>query len=228
MSAVARRILAGGMFEGFTERALNAVVLAQEEARRLQHDAIGSEHLLLGLLRENDSVAGRALNSLGISEEWVRAEILRTSAPGVSASEQIPFTPVAKTMLRDARAEAQRLGHTHIGTEHVLVAVLRQDTAAATRIVLRLDVEVEQIQAALRDVLDGAQQWPGGSPPQIWPPDVWINETVLRLDDMSDRELDTMVDELLDDRRQIAHRHQIVQGKIDMLAGERRRRQRQQ
>src|SRR2546422_2815752 len=109
------------MFERFTERARQVVVLAQEEARTLKHNYIGTEHLLLGLLREEEGLAARVLESLGITLEAVRSQVARIVGQGETVtSGQISFTPRAKNVLELALREAKSLGHKYIGTEHIL------------------------------------------------------------------------------------------------------------
>ena len=113
------------MFERFTERARQVVVLAQEEARTLKHNYIGTEHILLGLLREEEGLAARVLESLDITVERVRAQVVRIVGSGEEVtSGQIPFTPRAKKVLELALREALSLGHNYIGTEHILLALL--------------------------------------------------------------------------------------------------------
>src|SRR6187200_1404821 len=110
------------MFERFTERARQVVVLAQEEARTLKHNYIGTEHILLGLLREEEGLAARVLESLDITVERVRAQVVRIVGSGEEVtSGQIPFTPRAKKVLELALREALSLGHNYIGTDHILL-----------------------------------------------------------------------------------------------------------
>jgi ATP-dependent Clp protease ATP-binding subunit ClpC len=116
------------MFERFTERARQVVVLAQDEARALRHQYIGTEHLLLGLLREEDGLAARVLESLGVTLEQARDEVRATVGegdPGDAVAGQIPFTPRAKEAFELALREALALGHQYIGTEHVLLGLVR-------------------------------------------------------------------------------------------------------
>src|SRR5256714_1638315 len=114
------------MFERFTERARQVVVLAQEEARILKHNYIGTEHILLGLLREEEGLAARVLESLDITVERVRAQVVRIVGSGEEVtSGQIPFTPRAKKVLELALREALSLGHNYIGTEHILLGLVR-------------------------------------------------------------------------------------------------------
>ena len=120
------------MFERFTERARQVVVLAQEEARTLKHNYIGTEHILLGLLREEEGLAARVLESLDITVEEVRAQVARIVGQGDEVTTgQIPFTPRAKKVLELALREALSLGHNYIGTEHILLGLVRENEGVA-------------------------------------------------------------------------------------------------
>ncbi|HEY4897982.1 MAG TPA: Clp protease N-terminal domain-containing protein [Solirubrobacteraceae bacterium] len=143
------------MFERFTERARQVVVLAQEEARTLKHNLIGTEHILLGLLREEEGLAARVLESLGITVERVRIEVMQVgAAPGEDvASGQIPFTPRAKNVLELALREALSLGHNYIGTEHILLGLVRENEGVAARILLDFDADSEKIRNAVRSMM---------------------------------------------------------------------------
>ena len=134
------------MFERFTERARQVVVLAQEEARTLKHNYIGTEHILLGLLREEEGLAARVLESLDITVERVRAQVVRIVGSGEEVtSGQIPFTPRAKKVLELALREALSLGHNYIGTEHILLGLVRENEGVAARILRQLDADAEKI-----------------------------------------------------------------------------------
>src|SRR5207248_887978 len=123
------------MFERFTERARQVVVLAQDEARALKHNYIGTEHILLGLLREEEGLAARVLESLDITVEEVRAQVARIVGQGDEVTTgQIPFTPRAKKVLELALREALSLGHNYIGTEHILLGLVREHEGLAARI----------------------------------------------------------------------------------------------
>ncbi len=148
------------MFERFTERARQVVVKAQEEARGLGHDYIGTEHLLLGLLGVEEGLAGQVLESLGVGHERVRAEIERIVGLGEArrAVGQIPFTPRAKKVLELSLREALGLGHDYIGTEHILLGLLRdarEGEGVAARILVELEVDDEQVRAKLVELLPG-------------------------------------------------------------------------
>ena len=137
------------MFERFTERAKHVVVYAQEESRTLGHDYIGTQHILLGLLREEEGLAARVLASLDITAERVRAEVIRVVARGEEGGSgqlrQIPFTPRAKKVLELALREALSLGHNYIGTEHILLGLVRENEGVAARILLGFDADPERI-----------------------------------------------------------------------------------
>ncbi|MDI9599089.1 MAG: Clp protease N-terminal domain-containing protein, partial [Acidobacteriota bacterium] len=144
------------MFERFTERARQVVVLAQEEARSLKHNYIGTEHLLLGLLREEEGVAARVLDGLDVSVEEVRAAVVRIVGSGEESPQgQIPFTPRAKKVLELALREALSLGHNYIGTEHILLGLVREDEGVAARILLDLDAEPDKIRGEVMRALSG-------------------------------------------------------------------------
>ncbi len=120
------------MFQRFTDRARTVVVLAQDEARRLDHNYIGTEHLLLGLIREGEGVAAKALESLGISLDSVRQQVEQIIGQGQQApSGHIPFTPRAKKVLELSLRESQQLGHNYIGTEHILLGLIREGDGVA-------------------------------------------------------------------------------------------------
>src|SRR5881394_2284 len=147
------------MFERFTERARQVVVLAQEEARTLKHNYIGTEHILLGLLREEEGLAARVLESLDITTERVRSQVVRIVGSGEEVtSGQIPFTPRAKKVLELALREALSLGHNYIGTEHILLGLVRENEGVAARILLDFDADSEKIRNEVIRMLSG----PGG------------------------------------------------------------------
>src|SRR5438128_9852442 len=144
------------MFERFTERARQDVVLAQEEARTLKPNYIGTEHILLGLLREEEGLAARVLESLDITVERVRAQVVRIVGSGEEVtSGQIPFTPRAKKVLELALREALSLGHNYIGTEHILLGLVRENEGVAARILLDFDADSEKIRNEVIRMLSG-------------------------------------------------------------------------
>jgi ATP-dependent Clp protease ATP-binding subunit ClpC len=156
------------LFERFTERARQVVVLAQDEARALKHNYIGTEHILLGLLREEEGLAARVLESLDITVEEVRAQIARIVGQGDEVTTgQIPFTPRAKKVLELALREALSLGHNYIGTEHILLGLVRENEGVAARILLDFDADAEKIRNEIIRMLSGPgrrQQSGGGAP----------------------------------------------------------------
>ena len=155
------------MFERFTERARQVVVFAQDEARRLNHDYIGTEHILLGLLREEEGLAARALGSLGIGVEEVREQVARIVGPGEEEVHggQIPFTPRAKKVLELALREALSLGHRYIGTEHVLLGLVRENEGVAARILLDFGADADQVRAEVIRLLGGRAEPRSGPAP---------------------------------------------------------------
>jgi len=155
------------VFERFTERARQVVVLAQEEARQLKHNYIGTEHILLGLLREEEGLAARVLESLDITVERVRAQVVRIVGSGEEVtSGQIPFTPRAKKVLELALREALSLGHNYIGTEHILLGLVRENEGVAARILLDFDADSEKIRNEVIRMLSGpgSRRQQGGTP----------------------------------------------------------------
>jgi ATP-dependent Clp protease ATP-binding subunit ClpA len=144
------------MFERFTERARHVLVLAQDEARMLGHDYIGTEHILLGLLREEDGIAARVLDSFEIMVEEVRAQVVHLIGQGHDeVTGQIPFTPRAKHVLELALREGLALGHAYIGTEHILLGLVREADGVGARILLDLGADAETIQRAVVRMLSG-------------------------------------------------------------------------
>jgi hypothetical protein len=164
------------VFERFTERARVVVVLAQEEARRLKHNYIGTEHLLLALLREEEGVAAQALASLGITVIDARRQVVRVVGNGEENSpDAIPFTPRAKKVLELALREALSLSHNYIGTEHILLGLVRENEGVAARILLDFDAGSERVRDEVIRLLPGSGAGPGteviqsGSEPAIDP-----------------------------------------------------------
>src|SRR3954462_6638370 len=158
----------GELFERFTERARQVVVLAQDEARALKHNYIGTEHILLGLLRDEGGLAARVLESLDITVEEVRAQVARIVGQGDEVTTgQIPFTPRAKKVLELALREALSLGHNYIGTEHILLGLVRENEGVAARILLDFDADAEKIRNEIIRMLSGPgrrQAGAGGGP----------------------------------------------------------------
>jgi ATP-dependent Clp protease ATP-binding subunit ClpA len=144
------------MFERFTDRSRRVVVLAQEEARMLNHNTIGTEHLLLGLIHEGEGVAARALESLGISLEAVRQQVEEVIGRGEEPpSGHIPFTPRAKKVLELSLREAIQLGHNHIGTEHILLGLLREGDGVAARVLVKLGADLNRVRQQVIRLLHG-------------------------------------------------------------------------
>ncbi len=145
-------------FEKFTERARRAIVYAQEEARLLNHAYVGTEHILLGILRDEDGIAAQALLALDISLEDVREQIEEMIGHGegiVSDGRQIPFTPRAKKVLELALRESLQLGHNYIGTEHLLLGILREGEGVAARVLENLGADLEKVRNEVIRILSG-------------------------------------------------------------------------
>jgi ATP-dependent Clp protease ATP-binding subunit ClpC len=144
------------MFERFTDRARRAVVQAQHEARTLDHDYIGTEHILLGLIHESvGGVAAKALESMGISLDAVRERVEEVTGPGERApSGHIPFTPEAKEVLRLALAESSRLGHHYIGTEHILLGLIHEGDGVAAQVLTGLGADLNGAREQVIRLLD--------------------------------------------------------------------------
>src|SRR5918992_3746470 len=152
------------MFERFTDRARRVVVLAQEEARMLSHNYIGTEHILLGLIHEGEGVAAKALESLGISLEAVRSQVEEIIGQGQAAPPgHIPFTPRAKKVLELALREALQLGHSYIGTEHILLGLVREGGGVAAQVLIKLGADLARVRQQVIQLLSG-YQGTGGRP----------------------------------------------------------------
>jgi Clp amino terminal domain, pathogenicity island component len=144
------------MFERFTDRSRRVVVLAQEEARMLNHNYIGTEHLLLGLIHEGEGVAARALESLGISLEAVRQQVEEVIGQGEELpSGHIPFTARAKKVLELSLREAMQLGHNYIGTEHILLGLLREGEGVAAQVLVKLGADRNRVRRQVIQLLHG-------------------------------------------------------------------------
>jgi ATP-dependent Clp protease ATP-binding subunit ClpC len=163
-------VRSASVFERFTERARQVVVLAQEEARALRHNYIGTEHILLGLLREAEGIAARVLRSLGVTLAEVRAQVAQIVGQGEDVvGGQIPFTPRGKRVLELALQEATALGHGWIGTEHVLLGLTREGEGVAMRILLDSGVDGARLRDEVIRTLSGAPPAGGAPPPPPWP-----------------------------------------------------------
>jgi ATP-dependent Clp protease ATP-binding subunit ClpC len=144
------------LFERFTDRARRVVVLAQEEARLLNHNYIGTEHILLGLIHEGEGVAAKALESLGISLEAVRSQVEEIIGQGGSSpSGHIPFTPRAKKVLELSLREALQLGHNYIGTEHILLGLIREGEGVAAQVLVKLGADLSRVRQQVIQLLSG-------------------------------------------------------------------------
>jgi ATP-dependent Clp protease ATP-binding subunit ClpA len=144
------------MFERFTDRARRVVVLAQEEARLLNHNYIGTEHLLLGLIHEGQGVAASSLESLGISLEAVRSQVEEIIGQGQRAPVgHIPFTPRSKKVLELSLREAKQLGHKYIGTEHILLGLVREGEGVAAQVLVTLGADLSRVRQQVIQVLSG-------------------------------------------------------------------------
>jgi ATP-dependent Clp protease ATP-binding subunit ClpC len=159
------------MFERFTDRARRVVVLAQEEARMLNHNYIGTEHILLGLIHEGEGVAAKALESLGISLEAVRSQVEEIIGQGTAApTGHIPFTPRAKKVLELSLREALQLGHNYIGTEHILLGLIREGEGVAAQVLQKLGADLNRVRQQVIQLLQGytgkGEGQPGEQAPQ--------------------------------------------------------------
>ncbi|HJA37771.1 MAG TPA: NDP-hexose 4-ketoreductase, partial [Candidatus Brevibacterium intestinigallinarum] len=146
------------MFERFTDRARRVVVLAQEEAKLLKHNYIGTEHILLGLIHEGEGVAAKALEGMGISLEQVRDQVTEIIGEGQQApSGHIPFTPRAKKVLELSLREALQLGHSYIGTEHILLGLIREGEGVAAQVLVKLGADLARVRQEVIKLLSGYQ-----------------------------------------------------------------------
>jgi ATP-dependent Clp protease ATP-binding subunit ClpA len=150
------------VFERYTDRARRVVVLAQEEARRLNHNYIGTEHILLGLIHEGEGVAARALESLGIGLQAVRQQVEEIIGPGQQPlSGHYPFTPRVNKALELASREALQLGHNYIGTEHILLGLIREGEGVAAQVLAKLGADLNRVRQQVMQLLHG---YPGTEP----------------------------------------------------------------
>lgn len=146
------------MFNRFTERARKVIILAKEEARRFNHDYIGTEHILLGLIREGEGVAAAVLEKMGLDLQTIRLEVEKVVQPGPTTQilGDIPFTPRAKKALELAAEEARTLGHNYIGTEHILLGIIREGESVASQVLLNLGLDLERVRNEVMAVLGAA------------------------------------------------------------------------
>jgi ATP-dependent Clp protease ATP-binding subunit ClpC len=154
------------VFNRFTERARKVIVLAKEEARRFNHDYIGTEHLLLGLIREGEGVAAAVLQKLGLSLESIRLEVEKLVQPGPTTQIQgdVPFTPRSKKALELAAEEARALGHNYIGTEHLLLGLIREGEGVASQVLLNLGLDLNRVRSEIMELLGSATPGFGAQP----------------------------------------------------------------
>jgi ATP-dependent Clp protease ATP-binding subunit ClpA len=144
------------VFERFTDRARRVVVLAQDEARMLNHNYIGTEHILLGLIHEGEGIACQALESLGISLSAVRAQVEEIIGHGQAApTGHVPFTPRAKKVLELSLREALQLGHGYIGTEHILLGLVREGEGVAAQVLQKLGADLDRVRTRVTQLLQG-------------------------------------------------------------------------
>jgi ATP-dependent Clp protease ATP-binding subunit ClpC len=176
------------MFERFTDQSRRAVVLAQQEARRLDHNYIGTEHLLAGLRHEGRGAAARALESMGITLDAVRGEIETLVGRGTEPpSGHIPFTPRAKKCLELSLREALELGHNYITTGHLLLALIRQDDCVAVQILSRLGADLDQLRARVFQQIEDSPEVHGAPSPSS--PRAQVSDAVQGLLDTIDARL---------------------------------------
>ncbi|MCM8796594.1 MAG: ATP-dependent Clp protease ATP-binding subunit [Candidatus Omnitrophica bacterium] len=154
------------MFNRFTERARKVIILAKEEARRFNHDYIGTEHILLGLIREGEGVAAAVLQKMGVSLENIRLEIEKLVQPGPTTQiiGDIPFTPRSKKALEMAAEEARSLGHNYIGTEHLLLGLIREGEGIASQVLMNLGLDLNTLRNEVMEILGSALPGTGGGP----------------------------------------------------------------
>jgi len=221
---------ATGMFERFTEHARQVVLLAQEEARGLKHNHIGTEHILLGLLREDGGPAALVLAALGVTIEGSRAGVVGRVAPGEDlVSGQIPFTPRARKVLELALREALSLGHNYIGTEHILLALAREGEGVANHVLLDFGVDSEKIRNEVIRMLSGPGGRTRGSHQALPPSGIErtdqdatpaTKEDLPDRDPLSDQELEDLIEELTVRDQEVSYERRVLHGKIDILRAE--------
>jgi ATP-dependent Clp protease ATP-binding subunit ClpC len=155
------------MFNRFTERARKVIILAKEEAKRFNHDYIGTEHILLGLLREGEGVAAVVLQKLGLNLQQIRMEIEKIVKPGppTVVSGDIPFTPTAKKVIELSSEEARALGHNYIGTEHILLGLIKEGEGVASQVLANLGLDLNKVREEIAELL-GSNIQPGFGGPQ--------------------------------------------------------------
>jgi ATP-dependent Clp protease ATP-binding subunit ClpC len=200
------------MFERFTDRARRVLVYAQDESRELNQAFIGTEHILLGLIREGDGVAARALDAAGITYDATRERVEELTERADEASGAPPFTPRAKKVMEMSLREAMRLGHTYVGVEHLLLGLVRYGQGTAVRVLNDLGVEMSLIQTQVMQLLSNTNNGDVVEPRQRTQYDDAIFRGVVRAvgqqlrPDLDDADLDhwatTIADDLFDQLRQ--------------------------
>jgi ATP-dependent Clp protease ATP-binding subunit ClpC len=193
------------MFERFTDQARRVVVLAQEEARRLDHNYIGTEHILLGLIREGDGIAAKTLESLEISLDAVRQKVEDIIGHGKKTpSGHIPFTPRSKKVLELSLRESLELGHNYIGTEHILLGLIREGEGVAAQVLRDLGAQLTEVRERVLDLVRESPPEMRESPPESSPPSspphragtlIQLGEVLRRLDVLASR-MEDVVDRL--------------------------------
>src|SRR5207248_2960320 len=155
------------MHDKFTERVRKVIYLAREEAARLQHDYIGTEHLLLGVIREGEGIAATVLNNLGLDLDRIRQEVenMVSASGGTMTIGEIPFTPRAKRVLELAVEEARALGHNYVGTEHLLLGLLREGEGVAAQVLGSFDITLERVRAQVARIVGRGEEATSGQVP---------------------------------------------------------------
>ncbi|SCQ66855.1 Negative regulator of genetic competence ClpC/MecB [Propionibacterium freudenreichii] len=161
------------MFERFTDRARRVIVLAQDEAKMLNHNYIGTEHILLGLIHEGEGVAAKALEQMGISLEAVREQVIEIIGQGSTPpTGHIPFTPRAKKVLEYSLREALQMNHSYIGTEHILLGLIREGEGVAAQVLIKLGADLNRVRTTVLQLLSGYQEEGGGQPATAGAPEM--------------------------------------------------------
>ncbi|CEI50324.1 ATP-dependent Clp protease ATP-binding subunit [Propionibacterium freudenreichii] len=161
------------MFERFTDRARRVIVLAQDEAKMLNHNYIGTEHILLGLIHEGEGVAAKALEQMGVSLEAVREQVIEIIGQGSTPpTGHIPFTPRAKKVLEYSLREALQMNHSYIGTEHILLGLIREGEGVAAQVLIKLGADLNRVRTTVLQLLSGYQEEGGGQPATAGAPEM--------------------------------------------------------
>jgi len=208
------------MLELFTDRARRVVKLAEEEARRLDHNYIGTEHILLGLLHEGEGVAAKALESLGISLDAVREQVEEIIGRGQQPpSGHIPFTPRSKKVLELSLRESLQLGHNYIGTEHILLGLIREGGGVAAQVLVKLGADLNRMRQQVIQLISGQRPQPDPLPPREGVP---VTEARARLDTIEGR-LDALEVQLAAIEQRVGTRPDTadLDEQIDRVRGER-------